>query len=356
MQDLFVWQQRLRPLLAPPAALASLAMRLRASMFRKGLLPSWKPPVPAVGVGGIGSLARGKVMVSAWLLGWAEARGLKAALLAGTRGASPSETPLPVLPDTPAAECGVEAALLAAYRPGAAILADPDPARAGRHAMKQLEPAPDLLILHDHFSSLRAGRSADLLLLGPHDLDKGWNRPFPSGSWREGAQALERASAFVLHIWPDELPLRRALAERRLKRFGKPVFTVHPSIWRLRSTDGLTSADLDGEPYLLVAAQSNQDVAAKAAQKFLKLPPRLRVVFPDSHRFTREDQAQIAADAARMRAPHVLATPEAALLLGSVPGKTLWTFDPDVVLGPCLLAGAAFTPWWEKTWTDVSTS
>ncbi len=356
MQDLFAWQQRLRPLLAPPAALAALSMRLRANMFAKGLLPSWQPPIPAVCVGGVDSLARGKVMVSAWLLGWAGARGLNAALLAGTRGASPSETPLAVDPSTPVSECGVEASLLAGYRPGATILADPNPVRSGKHAMKRLDPKPDLLILHDHFSNLRARRSADIVLLGPLDLDKGWNRPFPAGSWREGAKALERASAFVLHIWPDELPLRRALAERRLKQFGKPVFTVHPSIWRLRRTDGHTAPDLGGEPYLLVAAESNQDVAAKAAHKFLGMVPRLRVVFPDSHRFTREDQAQIAADATRMRAPHVLATPEAALLLGSVPGKELWTFDPDVVLGPCLLTGTSFTPWWEGTWADISAS
>jgi len=64
----------------------------------------------------------------------------------------------------------------------------------------------------------------------------------------------------------------------------------------------------------------------------------------------------LAADATRMRAPHVLATPEAAIRMGDVPGKTLWTFDPDVVLGPCLLSGREFTPWWEGVWAGLSAS
>lgn len=351
MQDIIAWQQRLRLILAPPAALTSLAMRARASLYARKLLPSWNPPAPAVGVGGINPTARGKVLVSAWLMGWAAAKGITPALLACPRDASPQDMPLSVTAGTPAFECGTDAALLARYRPDSVILSDVNPARAGKSAWAAVSPG--IFILHDFYSALSARRSADLALLNAYDLDKGWNRPFPAGFWREGVRALSRASAFILHIPPDEIPLRAPLAERRLARFGKPVFTVHPSIWRLRQPDGQTATDLGGEPYLLVTAESNQEMAAKAAQSFLKLPPRLRVVFSDSHRFTQQDQDQIAADAARMRTPHVLATPEAALRLGGVPGRTLWTYDPDVVLGPCLLGGGAFTPWWENAWAGM---
>ncbi|MFP5223542.1 MAG: tetraacyldisaccharide 4'-kinase [Acidobacteriota bacterium] len=352
MQDLLLWQQRFRHVLAPPAALAALFMRAREGLYSRKYLPSWAPPCPVVGVGGIDAHARGKVMVSAWLMGWAKARGLGHVLLTGPGEASPQDMPLSVMAGTPAFECGAEAALLARYRPDAVILADVDPVRAGKSAWKTI--SPDLFILHGFFPALSMRRKADIVLLSAHDLDRGWNRPFPAGSWREGAGALKRATGFVLHIWPDDVPLRAKLAERRLAPLEKPVFTVHPRIWRLRADDGRTATDLGGEPYLLVAAQSNQDVAAKAAQAFLGLPPRLRVIFPDSHRFTSHDQAQLAADSARMRAPHILATPEAALRLGSVPGKTLWTFDPDVVLGPCLLTGQAFTPWWEGVWAGMA--
>jgi tetraacyldisaccharide 4'-kinase len=351
MQDLIAWQQRLRLLLAPPAALAGLAMRARAALYARKLLSSWTPPAPAVGVGGINATARGKVLVSAWLMGWAAAKGVSAALLACPRDASPDDMPLSVTADTPPFQCGTDAALLARYRPDAVILSDDKPARAGKSAWSALSPG--MFILHDFFSDPSVKRGADLVLLNAHDLDRGWNRPFPAGFWREGVGALSRASAFILHIPPDEIALRAPLAERRLGRFSKPVFTVHPRIWRLRQADGQAATDLGGEPYLLVTADSNQEMAAKAAQAFLKLPPRLRVVFSDSHRFTQQDQAQIAADAARMRAPHVLATPEAALRLGDVPGRTLWTYDPDVVFGPCLLTGQAFTPWWENAWAAI---
>jgi tetraacyldisaccharide 4'-kinase len=352
MQDLPIWQQRLGPLLAPPAALHALALRARAALYARGLLPAWTPPAPAVCVGGPNPLARGKVMLSAWLLGWAKAKGLNPALLARPAGASAADMPLSVLAATTAFQCGVDAALLARYRPGAVILADVNPVRAGKSAWKAVHP--DLFVLHDFFPTLSIRRSADLVLLGACDLDKGWNRPFPAGSWREGGKALERASAFVLHMRPDELPPRGHLAERRLGRFGKPVFTVHQRIWRLRSAAGGTARDLGGEPYLLVAAQSNHASAAKAAKDYLGAAPRLEVIFPDSHRFTQQDQAQIASDATRMRAPHVLATPDAALRLEAVPGLDLWTFDPDVVFGPCLMGGQTFTPWWESLWTGIS--
>lgn len=352
MQDLLTWQQRLRPLLAPPAALNSLSRRVRASLYARGLLPSWRPPVPTVCVGGADPAARGKVMLTAWLMGWARARGIVPAAVVSPGDGAAASGPLSVTLATGARECGTEAALLVRYRPGEAVLAGEDPVRAGKSAVKNVSPG--LLILQGHFSSLACRRDLDIVLLSPHDLDKGWNRTFPAGSWREGAVALSRASAFVLGVWPGELPQRRTLAERRLAGFNKPIFTLHPSIWRLRSLTGETAADLDGEPYLLVAAQSNQDVAARAAQAFLGMPPRLRITFPDSHRFTRQDQEQIAADAKRIRVPHVLATPDAAFLLGALPGVALWTYDPDVNLGLCLVSGREFTPWWEESFAAVS--
>jgi len=108
-----------------------------------------------------------------------------------------------------------------------------NPARAGASAWKNCQP--DLLLLHDFFSDPTVSRRADIVPLSPQDLDKGWNRVFPAGSWSEGAKALGRASAFVLHLKPGEAPLRKPLAERRLAGFERPVFTVHPEIWRLRT-------------------------------------------------------------------------------------------------------------------------
>jgi len=348
MHDLYLWQRRLRPLLIPPAALRSLFMRAKAALYAKNILPAWLPPAPSVCVGGLTPSARGKMMLSAWLLGWAEARGLRPALLAMPGNAKPPRLPFPVTPATPFAHCGPQMGLLARYRPGAAIWADTRPARAGKEAWKTL--SPDLFILHDLFSDLSIRRQTDLVLLEPHDLDKGWNRPFPAGFWREGLPALARAAAFVLHIGPRDIPARKALIERRLKRLGKPVFTIHPRIWRLRHADGRTADTLNNEPYLLITPQSNQDMAAKAVQAFLGAPPRLKIVFPDSHRFTPQDKAQIAADAARVRTPHILATNDAFPILDGLPGCNLWTYDPDVTLGPCLLTGQAFTPWWDARW------
>jgi len=330
MHELHPWQRRLRPLLTPPAAAYGLAMRLRAALYAKRLLPAYCPSAPSAGVGAIAWGARGRVMVSAWLLGWAQARGLKPALVASLAS-------------------GNDAELLAAYRPGVPILREADPVKACKTA--HAEHTPDFLVLHDLFSTLNIRRRSDLALLDPLDLDKGWDRPFPSGFWREPAQALGRASAFVLCLSPEDVPPRRKLVERRLSRFERPAFTVHPDIWQLRAVaDDRTATDLGGEPYILVASESQQEAAAKAAKAFLGTQPRFRMLVAEGHRFSPHDLAQLGADATRMRCPHILATPETALRIGHVPGRTLWTYDPEVVMGPCLLSGQAFTPWWDGQW------
>ena len=323
-------------------------MRARAALYAKKILPAWNPPAPAVCVAGLTPHTRGKMMLSAWLIGWAEAHGLHPALLARPGHVEAHRLPLSVTSETPFAQCGPQIGLLAKYRPNAAILADTRPVRAAKTAWETLRPG--LFILHDFFSDLSIRRQADLVLLEPNDLDKGWNRPFPAGFWREGLSALSRAAAFVLHIGPRDIPARKALIERRLTRFNKPVFTIHPRIWRLRHADGRTAENLGNEPYLLITPESNQDMAAKAAHAFLGAPPRLKIVVPDSYRFTPQDRAQIAADAVRLRAPHILATNDAFPVLSAVPGCNLWTYDPDVTLGPCLLTGQNFTSWWDAQW------
>lgn len=336
MHELHSWQRRLRPLLTPPAASYGLAMRLRAALYARRLFPQYQAEAPCAGVGAIAWGARGLVMLSAWLLGWAQARGVKPALIAGT----PS---------------GTDAELLAVYRPSLPIVCEADLVRAMKSAKAQHKP--DMYLLHGLFSSLNIRRQADLTLLDPLDLDKGWNRTMPSGFWREPVSALQRSTAFVLSLAPEDIPPRAKLVERRLAAFERPAFTVHPRIWQLRTIpDGRTATDLGGEPYILVTSESQQDIAAKATTAFLRLPPRFKMLVADGHRFASHDIAQLAADATRMRCPHILATPETAMRLDNVPGRTLWTYDPEVVMGPCLLTGKQFTSWWDDQWRQWGVS
>jgi len=352
MNELLDWQRRLRPLLSLPAGLHALGRRVSAWLYSRRLLPAWSPKAPTVGVGTIAVGAWGEALVSAWMLGWARSRGFRPVALVHPGWGGPSDPPLLVDANTDFFRCGAEAALLARYRPDTLVYSDSRPARAGRAAKKA--GSPDFYLLCGHFSALGVRRTADLVVLTPGDLDKGWNRVLPAGMWRESARALNRAAVFVVCISPEDLTLRRNLIERRLARFGKPVFPLHPRLWRLRRpATGETTDTLGGEPYMLVAQDSNHDMAAKAARAFLGQAPRFQVIVDDAHHFTAQDRAQIAHEATRMKIPHVLATPETALGLALVPGRVLWTYDPDVVLGPCLFGGQAFTPWWEKTFAEL---
>lgn len=352
MHDIHAWQRRLRPILTPPSLVFGLWAKLRAGLYARRLLPSSKPLVPCVGVGSIGIGAQTQWMVTAWLLGWAASQGLNPAVVARPVEASPPDMPCTVPPSGAAGDFGVEPLLLAGYRPGVPVVLDTNPARA---AKSLTEPGgTGLVVLHDHFSSLQARRLADIVLLSARDLDKGWNRPLPAGLWREPASALHRAAAFVLELSPEELVPRLNLAARRLARFGKPVFTVSWRIWRLRQPGtGRTARDLDGEPYVLVCEEAEEAHAVRAAQAFLGAAPRYRLLFSGHHRLSAQDQAAIAADAARLRCAHILVSPRLGLRLDAVAGHTLWICDPEVAFGPDLDSGAAFAQWWPEHWRGL---
>jgi tetraacyldisaccharide 4'-kinase len=350
MQDQLAWQRRYGWLLAPPGAAWGLVMRLRAALGRMGLPPGWQCPAICLGVSGMAPGDCGQMLVSAWLLGWAEAKGLTTALIANPGTVKPPHMPFTVEPSAQVGQASPSPLLLARYRPKTLVLVDANPVRAGKAAWKDRHP--DLIILYNHFSSLGLSNRSDLVLFTAEDLDHGWNRPFPAGLWRESAQALNRAKAFVLHMTPQDWQRHKNLAERRLARFGKPVFTVSPRIWRLRRIpDGLTAQDLGAEPYILVSTDSQQDMTAKAAQAFLKAPARFTVIFPDNYRPTRQDASGLAEEAKRFKCPHILASPQLSLFLPSFSGQNLWSFDPEVVFGPGLDPGLGFASWWDGQWS-----
>ena len=62
----------------------------------------------------------------------------------------------------------------------------------------------DLLILDDGFQHLRMQRDVNLCLFSSHDLEAGWDRVIPAGSWREDASALSRADAFLINTTADD--------------------------------------------------------------------------------------------------------------------------------------------------------
>lgn len=344
----------LSTLLMPPALLYGLGMRLArrlATPFPTGL--------PCVGVGGMQPGLPGTVLVTSWLLGWADHHGLRTAVVTPPLRAGRDPQTMRATPGADPGVIDAQAIALSMYAPRAAVLSDPDLRRAVESAIGAFRP--ELLIAHDGLSRPSPARNLQIVVLGQDDLTTGFGRPIPAGRWREDASALRRAEIFVVYMPPGRFAEQAGLIEKRLSRYGKPVVSVSPRAWRLRQVAGRqTAQDFAGEPYLLVTTESERRTTPEALSALLPAP-RLSVIFPDGHRFTVQELRQVLADATRLKCPRVVCPPVTAIrlasrlsALGGGDAVTLWTYDPDVVFGPSLPQGECFRDWWQAAWERIT--
>lgn len=91
---------------------------------------------------------------------------------------------------------GDEPVLLAGELDGVAVVVGRDRFAAGLHALKRLEPAPQVFVLDDGFSHLRLFRDIDLVVV-PEQDPYGGGRLLPGGRLREPLAAMGRADALL---------------------------------------------------------------------------------------------------------------------------------------------------------------
>lgn len=343
--------------LAAPALGYALYRRLDALLHARGVLRACRPGVPSVAVGGLSADCRGRVLLTSWLLGWAQSRGLSAAVAMPRRDCAPPDLPFQVPPGGDPWECGPEAALLASYIPDGRILVDADPRRGARTAVRRF--APDLLVLQDGFAETRLAWDLGLAILSPRDLGPDWNRPLPAGPWRGDAALLGRASAYFVFAGPQGLASAMLAADKRLGHFGRPVFGLTFDLWRFRGPDGPVAPETLGEePYIAVLGESDREMLPELLRQKIGAAPRLSFFVHDRHRFTRQDFEHLRADAARMRVAGFVTSPRLALKLrdgeAALGGLPIWTYDPEVVFGPSLGTELSFLPWWDAAYAAVA--
>ncbi|MDD4952717.1 MAG: tetraacyldisaccharide 4'-kinase [Desulfovibrionaceae bacterium] len=340
-------QRRLRPVLSPFGYAFGLIMRLRRYLYETGRLPRWTAPCLTVSVGNIGWGGSGKTPLAGWLLGWAAQRGLQAALLTRGYGARPEKYPYLVGAESLAEEAGDEPLLLARENPGARVLVDPRRRRAGALACRLYNPA--LLVLDDGFQHLAVERDLDLVLLRPRDLLSQWNQVIPAGTWREGAEALSRAGAFVLKSRKTTFDKLRPVMEKRLGALGRPVFQFSLVPRGIRRVLGREWAnDFDGARYLLVSGVADPSQVKRTARRYFGYPPERCMEFRDHHMFTKNDADDILAEARSAGCEAVLCTPKDAVKLGPLAGAGFWTFDLELVFGQSMFTASNFDVWWTR--------
>ena len=182
----------------PFSPLYSLAMRLRESLYRRGVLSSYRFDVPVVSVGNLTMGGAGKTPMVQYLARLFQKHGFKPAIVSrGYGGAARGKVNMVsdgsnLLLDAHAA--GDEPRLLAETLSGVPVLTGIVRALPARRA---LEMGADLLLLDDGFQHLPINRDIDLVLFNTDRL-AGNSRVFPGGDLREPVAALRRATSFVM--------------------------------------------------------------------------------------------------------------------------------------------------------------
>jgi tetraacyldisaccharide 4'-kinase len=290
-------QNILAPLLLPLSLLYGAAARWKRTRSRV----RWKPARPCAAIGNISWGGTGKTPVTDWLLSWADAHGLSAAVLTRGYGAKPPHLPLRVQTSTPASDCGDEPLMLARRHPRAAVMVDPERGRAGR-TLEASDSVPDIFFLDDGFQHIRAGRDLDLVLLDQDDVrltplpgrpPSNWDRVIPAGTWREPVNALHCASAFLVKCEPEDWPSLLPALEQRLRDFPRPVFAFRMAPEGLRpagsdpAAPALPANALTG-PYAFVTGIGDATQARRTVTDFMGRGPERALSFPDHHDFRQE--------------------------------------------------------------------
>ena len=341
-------QTLLRPVLIPFGVGYGALMKARRFLWEKGLFKDFTPAYPCVAVGNIAWGGSGKTPLVDWLLSRTAKQGLEAVVLTRGYGAHPPVLPFPVSPASTAEEAGDEPLMLRLRHPAAAILVDPVRARAARLAEQTLNP--DLLVLDDGFQHLAVRRHLNLVLLRPEDLREEWNRVLPAGSWREPAEALHRADAFLIKIPPSHLPGLLPDIRRRLEPYGKPVFTffLRPGILRRVNTGGTSAALPPSGPYALLSGVGNPKQVKTTFAKFMGYPPAVHCIFPDHHAYTAEDASRLT----DLHLP-ILCTSKDAVKLRGMGIPSLWELPVTATFGPALWTRLPFAQWWDKWFAEA---
>ena len=227
-------------LVAPLGWLFDGLTRLRAWTYRKGWLPSVRPPWPTMSIGNLAAGGTGKTPLLFSALTWLEKQDADIGVLSRGYGDD-------------------EGRILAERFPKVTLVEGADRV-AGLDKLK-LHP-PEVLLLDDGFQHLRLRRDFDVVVL---DATQPFGRCFPAGLFRESPAALRRADLVVLsraelvdagareRVWSWVTDVRQGLVDLPRLEGG-----LHVRDWRnLHSGEVRPPLELRDLPAVLAAGVGN---------------------------------------------------------------------------------------------------
>lgn len=275
---------------------------IRSAAFRTGWLKSTRVAVPVISIGNLTAGGTGKTPFAAYIARWFRQHDTRVAFLSRGYGADPGAV-------------NDEALVLNLLCPDVPHLQNPDRIAGAEIAIQELET--QLLILDDGFQHRRLARDLDLVLIDATN-PWGFNALLPRGFLREPLSALRRADLIVLtrvdQVTPDDLiQIRRRI--KRIRGVDDCVEVSFPSRHLTNSrgeTDDWKSFMTAGDqPARIVALCGIGNPAAfrkLLEQQGITLSPDAFRIYPDHHRYTREDIDQLKVWSSGLKATAIVTT------------------------------------------------
>ena len=228
------WQRRglLACALWPVSMLFRALSGVRALLFRAGIQPSVRLPVPVVVVGNVFIGGTGKTPLTIWLCGVLREAGFRPGVISRGHGAS-GEAPREVTLSSTPQEVGDEP-LLIAMRSGCPVVVGRARADAGR-ALLAAHPDVNIIISDDGLQHYALQRDVEIVLFDGRGAGNGWL--LPAGPLREpasrrrdftvvNAPALTDALRAAVGGQPYRMQLQGTLAEPLQGGQGVPLASL----------------------------------------------------------------------------------------------------------------------------------
>ena len=200
-----------------PLALAFRVLSgLRRALYRAGILPAWKAPVPVIVVGNITAGGAGKTPLVIAVVETLRAAGRHPGVVSRGYGRVPPTDADPrgvvrVLPGVATPEHFGDEPVLIARRTGVPVYLSPDRPAAAR-ALLAAHPEVDVLVSDDGLQHYALGRDVEIAVV---DGERGFGNglPLPSGPLREPVSRLREVDCAVVNGGAsDRVPAPRQFA------------------------------------------------------------------------------------------------------------------------------------------------
>ncbi len=302
--------------LLPLAVVFAALVAVRRRLYRCNFLASVRLPVPVVVVGNITVGGSGKTPLCLWLVDALRRRGLKPGIV--TRGYGGAGAVSEVRVDSDPALVGDEALLLK-RRGQLPVFVGSDRVAAAR-ALLAAYPDCQLIVSDDGLQHYRLQRDLELAVQDLRGLMNAW--PLPAGPLREPESRLATVDALVINGDAGAVPAEGDGPPRFLMRLTGSSFQALAEPGRHCS-----AADFAGQRLAALAGIGEP-------QRFFEHLGRLGIVcpcysFPDHHRYSAEDLAQIDADV-------LLMTEKDAVKCAGLTARPVWVLPVSAEVEPDL--------------------